>query len=309
MKKERKTSRIRRRPQEPEKSYAWKLEGPCDAFPGDSIHIVTFQSRRSKLRLSRKKLDGFQFSADTVIAFCRTQLDVSKQHDYEFTLHSDSGNSTLFLTVTLKGTSSVKVPDSFSFDDIDKLGKELDQLSSSSVSKDSMSAITRVFSSVADCIDFQILDAIINTLKAFAAAHPLVHVVVSALLVPYELLKVQHEYIENIKTLAGDMCISLKAMSNAFPKIELEYAKEVVIDLLKVVVQASVYVHDFFNKGAAQRLTAAQFQHDLDDYKKKLETRRLDFREAALVQVLVDSGTISGTEGTTLRFSETNWVR
>ncbi len=116
---------------------------------------------------------------------------------------------------------------------------------------------------------------------------------------------------EDLKTLANDMCTSLKSMANAFRKLELKCAQDSTKNLLRVIVKASKYVNDFFNKGGISeisdsyciylevhlyrigRLGAAQFRHELDEYKKTLQGRRLDFREAVLVQLLINSGDLS----------------
>ncbi len=65
------------------------------------------------------------------------------------------------------------------------------------------------------------------------------------------MLKQQHEFIEDLKTLASDMCTSLKSMANALPKLEVECAKDSVIKLLRDIGTASKYVNNFFNKGGA----------------------------------------------------------
>ncbi len=45
-----------------------------------------------------------------------------------------------------------------------------------------------------------------------------------------------------------------------------------------------------------ERLAAAQCRQELDKYQKTLQGRRLDFREAVLVQVLVNSGALSTSQ-------------
>ncbi len=110
------------------------------------------------------------------------------------------------------------------------------------------------------------------------------------------------------KTLAGDICTSLKSITNAFSRLGLGYAKDCVINLLRVIVEASKYVNDFFKKGKAskisnakhayenrlyctvtERLVAASFRHELDEYRTTLQARRLDFREVVFVQTLINT--------------------
>lgn len=70
-----------------------------------------------------------------------------------------------------------------------------------------------------------------------------------------KLLKGQHEFIEDMRTLASDMCTSLKAMANASPAMKLANSKESVVKLLEVIVQGARYVNDFLNKGGASEIS------------------------------------------------------
>ncbi len=54
-------------------------------------------------------------------------------------------------------------------DDIDTLGVEIDQLTTSSLSDDTMSALQSVFSSIADNVDIKVLGTVVEALKTFAA--------------------------------------------------------------------------------------------------------------------------------------------
>lgn len=110
----------------------------------------------------------------------------------------------------------------------------------------------------------------------------------------------------DMKKLAKDISNSLKVMTDAFSKLELAHAKETAMKLLKVVVKGSKYVEDFVKKGDISRTRgmeryigrikqfgATQFRKKLDDFQDDLRDRRLKFREAALVDVLVNNHVMS----------------
>ncbi len=90
----------------------------------------------------------------------------------------------------------------------------------------------------------------------------------------------------------------------------LKSAKDPVLNLAKVIAEASHYLNEFLKKGAVGeisgtlriyddhlchtgRLTAAQFPQKLEDYRSSLRDCHLDFREAVLVQNLVNSKILS----------------
>ncbi|KLO19718.1 hypothetical protein SCHPADRAFT_898656 [Schizopora paradoxa] len=311
LKKERKTVRLPKGPQQLERSQTWKLKRQCVAMPSDTIRVTTFKRllssspfkrfRSKKTTRLRDEIDNFEFTADAVIASCCQRLDSDR--DAEYMYEYKGTNSSLFLKLTLKGAKLITVPSPPSFDNIDVLGEEIDRIAASSISDDTISAFRSVFNSVADNVDVQGLCTVIESLKTFAAIHPFVNIVVTALLVPYEMLKRQHEFVGDLKALASDVCMSLKSMASAFPEMELDSAKEAVVGLLKIVVKASQYVNDFFNKGATRRFAAAQFRSKLDEHKSALHDRRLDFREAALIQILIKNGAMKdrGDDMTFLR--------
>jgi len=297
------TSRVPKGPQDPKLSYEWKLKKHCVAFSKDVIRVIPFYSRLATLSATRKKIDDFKFDAEAVFRSCPQQTGSSQDFEYK----QDGSDSTLFLSVTLRGLRSanaceaidprnnsppqIDIPDPLSFDDIDKLGEEIDALSPSSfkLSDGNKKALQDVFSSITVNVDFGVLDTAVKALKTLAAAHPIINIVFKALLVPYEMSKQQHEFVEDSKTLASDICASLKSAVDAFPHMTLKSAKDPVLNLVKVIAEASHYLNEFLKKGAAGRLTAAQFPQKLDDYRSSLRDCRLDFREAVLVQNLVNS--------------------
>lgn len=115
------------------------------------------------------------------------------------------------------------------------------------------------------------------------------------------MIKQNHEFLVDLRTLATDITTSLKVLRVAFSKLELADAKETARQLLKVVVEASTYVKDFAKKGdnyragraekiidRTKQFVATQFRKPLDDFQEQMKERRLDFREAMLVQNLVN---------------------
>lgn len=117
--------------------------------------------------------------------------------------------------------------------------------------------------------------------------------------------KQKNEFMGHLKALTREIFTTLEAIASAYPATELDHAKDSVTNLAKIIVEASDYVEGFVNVDdisrkyptrtfhRIKRFVAAQFPKRLDEYLNKLRDRRLDFREATLVDVLVKSGTLS----------------
>ncbi len=117
--------------------------------------------------------------------------------------------------------------------------------------------------------------------------------------------KREHEFLADMKTLTSDMCSSFESMKNAFSAMELEYAKNSTIKLLQLIVEASKYVDGFANIGRIsgtyrekifnriKRFAVAQFPQKLRGYESSLKDCRDVFREAVIIQNLVNSNVLS----------------
>lgn len=115
----------------------------------------------------------------------------------------------------------------------------------------------------------------------------------------------ERKFKENLKKLATDMCTSLKSLANAYDAMDLRSSRDVAQKLLKLIVKASHYLEGFSCAEKAsqnypqkmgnrfKRFLVTQFPKRLEDYRNDLRERRLDFREAALVDVLVKSKFLS----------------
>jgi len=288
LKKKRKVSQIGSGSQDRLGSYGgWTLDEQCALFPKDNIKIIFFYSRRFPRCLKRGKIDEFKFDAGKVIEVCRQQSLAGDGQEFEYTESGDS--SKLILKVKLWED----VSNHLSIDDINNLGKGIDQISDWSLSDGTKKALETVFSSIVDDGDFEVLDTAVTALKALAATHPIINIVFKAVMVPYEMWKQQREFDENVKALRTDMCTSLKSMVDAFLEMKLESAKDSVIKLLRVIIEAWEYVNEHLKKGRVASFISAQSSNKLNSYRSGLKDCRLDFREAAIVQVLVNSGVMS----------------
>jgi len=181
-----------------------------------------------------------------------------------------------------------------------------------------MAAIQSAFPTITGNMNIEVLDKVVDTLNMFADIHPIISIVVKALMIPYQMWRKEGVFMADVKTLASDMCSSLELMKNAYPVMELEYAKNSAAELLKLVVEASKYVDGFANIGKIdgmyrkkifdrlKRFAAAQFPKKLRDYQISLKDCRDIFREAVIIQNLVN---INILKATTFYFSVANWNR
>lgn len=162
--------------------------------------------------------------------------------------------------------------------------------------------------------------------------HPIFGIVAKALLIPYkvnflifavvdvrapnasffQMWREEQKFMGDLKIFASDMCTSLKILASAFPVMESGLTKESALRVLKIVVEAAKYVDGFVivNKEdhpashrikryaqniveRMKRILATQFPKKLEGYRTDLRDRRLDLREAILVNVLVNNGAMS----------------
>jgi len=116
---------------------------------------------------------------------------------------------------------------------------------------------------------------VIYTLSEFANAHPIIDVVHKVLLVAYELRVEQRYLFANIKALASGMCASLRFMTTIYRGSERELARDLAIEQLEVIVEASNYVHDFVKNGVPPGTPAKLVHQKLHDYRSCLRTKLL----------------------------------
>jgi len=166
------------------------------------------------------------------------------------------------------------------------VGQVLYELEASFLSNGGMTALQSAFATIRYNVQIEVLDKVVETLKMFGDTHPIISIAVRALLIPYEMWKREHEFLADMKTLTSDMCSSFDSMKNAFPVMELEYAKNSAMKLLQLVVEASKYVDGFANIGRIsgtyrekifdriKRFAAAQFPKKLRDYESSLKDCR-----------------------------------
>jgi len=165
--------------QKGESSHTWKLKDSCVAFSKDEICVTPFFVRR---RLeTRKEVDRFTFDGAKVMG---TQQSGNSQ-DCTIEYEMKNKNSTLHLTATIRGLSSILISNSSSFDD-STLGKHLDDFKLSSLVPRDRSAFKGAINTLKGDVHIKILETVANTLTAFASAHPILKIIATALRIPYD---------------------------------------------------------------------------------------------------------------------------
>ena len=90
-------------------------------------------------------------------------------------------------------------------------------------------------------------------------------------------------------------------MGDAFDAMEVVYAKKITLKFLEIVEQVARYMFKLVKQkqeestGTTNGFTAeftAEFLQKAEDYKAKLRACRLDYREAVVVQVLINAGSM-----------------
>jgi len=86
-------------------------------------------------------------------------------------------------------------------------------------------------------------------LENVASAHSIAKAVVSALLIPYKLLKAEHEFKQDLRTLANEMRFLLELLSDARWIAKISSTKATVMEIMKAVIETSHFINEFVNKG------------------------------------------------------------
>ncbi|KLO15490.1 hypothetical protein SCHPADRAFT_263732 [Schizopora paradoxa] len=218
----------------------------CIAFSEDTIIVTPPRGFLTKLigRLKtffKKSQDHSppqkkEISASSVIRFLVSERGKDGQ-TFEYPLKDTS----VTLHVTLKSLGRLS---GSSIDD-SKLGEEYDKLNDSLLADGTLNALRDLANNLKGNVNLEVLDAIMNRVKSIAEVHPLINTAVTALSIPYKMWRQEHEFKENLKALARDMCTSLESMIEAYPSIESEHAKKTATELVRLILRASAYVKSF----------------------------------------------------------------
>ncbi|KLO19527.1 hypothetical protein SCHPADRAFT_65910 [Schizopora paradoxa] len=263
----------------------WKLRRKCVAFSND---IIVIRLYRERVLRKDKFLKKFKFSTSSVIT------EAGDRQDFNCKPNADP----LSLTVSLRRLGSVSPLNGV------KLGDALHDFKISSMTNGTIQAIHDVFGNSDQSMCVEVMDKAVKTLEKLTGIHPFVGIVIKALLIPYNMWKQKNGFMDHLKALTREIYAVFASIVTAYPATELVHAKDAVADLAKLMLDASEYVEGFAKADEMslkyssrafhhiKRFAAAQFPKKLDDFRTDLRERRLDFREATLVDVLVKSGTL-----------------
>ncbi|KLO14925.1 WD40 repeat-like protein [Schizopora paradoxa] len=274
-------------------THHWTFNSDCTAFPDAKVRIIPLFSRGNHiLVIHREKVDVFEISAKDIIAFCvdasdRGQLDSDGYAEYS----AKGKNSELFVKVTSRGfigitqdlttATNAKQPE-----DIDVLVGLFKQVSLGEAWFDGITQLRSILEPIADNMD--VVQKLEEGLETLASVHPIAKAAIVALMIPFNMMKKEAEFVSGLKGLGNEMKELLTCLSDARYAAKITSAANSVAEIIKTVLEASQYINDFMNKGALERFTAAQFSKSLDGYKNKFVALRESFRDAMIVQIAVN---------------------
>jgi len=275
-----------------EEPMEWSMDGPCVAFPADTIAIKV-ALRRFKLkpwsRLFPRKMtcnDDYSVSASDIIAHCQERSrDGKLVLDRRVEFPNSGSNSQLSVMLALqecnaanrrlKSNPSNEIDD-FVFSSPDAL------------------VIRDILKSIGDSVD------IVRKLRvAFMAAtsvHPIVAAIVHALLIPYELLSGERDFpVDSLQLFVDEMYRTLLLVTESE---RMDTTRDFVSEVMGVILESAKYIEEFYyGNPQLKRLLLPQFTYQLGDFLDQLQDRRDAFREAITIESLIKAGELHGNGG------------
>jgi len=230
----------------------WDFKDSLFLFPDNSLTIRPLHSRWSrvhaKLGRDRDPIDSYTILAKDVISFFDSQPEGSPLlvDGLEYPGPKSGKNSAITLKVYLRGFDEALVEVDTTSLNPNAEAEILESLSSSDSLHDCASELRSVFDKIGE--NSEVVERVGGVLENAASAHPITKVAVSALLIPYKLLKVEHEFKNDMRRLAIGIKFLLELLTDARWIAKIASTKHVVRKIMKAVIDVSHYIHEFVNK-------------------------------------------------------------
>ncbi|KLO07241.1 hypothetical protein SCHPADRAFT_657824 [Schizopora paradoxa] len=115
--------------------------------------------------------------------------------------------------------------------------------------------------------------------------HPLAKAVVTAMMVPYHLLKNAGEYAEKMKDLAKAMYFACECLMEVRHRTRIGLARDLFMKILRLLRNASIFIDIYCKKGRIRQLIGAQFPTKLDKFAEDIIKCKNDFQIAMVLQI------------------------
>ncbi|KLO04386.1 hypothetical protein SCHPADRAFT_947736 [Schizopora paradoxa] len=132
---------------------------------------------------------------------------------------------------------------------------------------------------------FQLLE---NTFTALGNAHPLAKAVITALTIPYKLLKNEVGFKQKMKGVAQAMLFACQCLMDIRYHTKITLAKDLFKSTLRLLRNAAVFIDLYCKKNRIRQLIGAQFSKKLEKYAEDLIKQKNDFQMAMILQIARD---------------------
>ncbi|KLO04488.1 hypothetical protein SCHPADRAFT_1003285 [Schizopora paradoxa] len=139
---------------------------------------------------------------------------------------------------------------------------------------------------------YQLLE---STFAAIRDVHPLAKAIMTALAIPYKLLKNESVFKQKIREMAEAMRVACQCLMETRYHTKITFAKDVFKNILRLLRNAAVFIDIYCRKGRIQQVIGAQFPDKLDAFSKDLIKLKNDFQTAMILQISRDADSTAAT--------------
>jgi len=154
-------------------------------------------------------------------------------------------------------------------------------------SGDSVSQIVLPLKSILELITIpeNALQVLENTMETVKDLHPLANAVLTALSIPYQLLKNEDKFKKNLKDLAEAMHTAFECLRDARYHTKITSAKGLFASIMKIIRDAATFIDIYRRNDRFKQFVGAQFSKRLEKYAEELKRNWHDFARAMIVQI------------------------
>ncbi|KLO08319.1 WD40 repeat-like protein [Schizopora paradoxa] len=267
----------------------WTLDSEILLFPGDIITFrVPIRKRRSFKNLLAKssKREGQQEYQLTYEVVDKEFTKLSRPDASTIVAFAEDG---VVLTLELLEGNIERIIEMASEEDLDPLLPERVQrvIDSSDTLWRNAQSLQGVLENLPVAENaHQVLE---NAIATLGNVHPLAKAILTALAIPYKMLRNEVKYKQKIKDMAETMRVACRCLMETRYHTKIAFAKDVFKNMLRLLRNAAVFIDIYCKKGRFQQVIGAQFSDKLDVFSQVLNKQKNDFQTAMILQISRDA--------------------
>ncbi|KLO05131.1 hypothetical protein SCHPADRAFT_735857, partial [Schizopora paradoxa] len=132
---------------------------------------------------------------------------------------------------------------------------------------------------------YQLLESTVAVVKDM---HPLAKAIMTALAIPYKMLRNEVEFKQQMKDMAETMRVACRCLMETRYHTKITFAKDVFKTILRLLRNAAVFIDIYCKKGRIQQVIRAQFPNKLGAISEELIKQKNNFQMAMILQIARD---------------------